>query len=80
MPARRLETPGTTDVCVDEISRLGNTAIHMRLRREIHNRVKLVLSQDSVHRIAIGNVGLEELVALAVIYPQTPARLSGFPA
>ena len=69
MPARRLEKHlGAADVRVDKVSGLGNTAIHMRLRREVHNRVKLVLCQDGLHRIAVGNVGLEELVTFAVTF------------
>ena len=38
----------------------------MRLGREIGHRKKLVLEHERVHRIGIGDVGFEKLVALAM--------------
>jgi len=38
----------------------------MRFRREINDGVKLMLRHERVHLVGIGNVGLEEFVAIAM--------------
>jgi hypothetical protein len=43
----------------------------MGLGREIDNGVKLVLGHELIHLVGIGNVGLEEFVAIAVRLGQT---------
>jgi len=43
----------------------------MGFGREIDNGVKLVLGHELIHLVGIGNVGLEEFVAIAVRLGQT---------
>ena len=43
----------------------------MGLGREIDNGVKLMLGHELIHLVGIGNVGLEEFVAIAVRLGQT---------
>ncbi len=43
----------------------------MGFGREIDNGVKLVLGHELIHLVGIGNVGLEEFVAIAVCLGHT---------
>ena len=43
----------------------------MRFGREIDNGVKLMFGHELIHLVGIGNVSLEELVAIAVRLSQT---------
>ena len=62
---------GADHVGVNEIQRRINAAIDMGLGREIDNGVKLMLSHELIHLVGIGNVSLEEFVAIAVRLGQT---------
>jgi hypothetical protein len=55
------------DVRVNEISRIRNAAIDMRFGGKIHDRVELVLREDRLHRLAVGDVALEELVPVRML-------------
>ena len=62
---------GADHVSVNEIQRRINAAIDMGLGREIDNGVKLMLGHELIHLVGIGNVSLEEFVAIAVRLSQT---------
>ena len=59
------------DVRVNEVPRIRNAAVDMRLGGKIDNRVELVLGEDGLHRLAIRNVALEELVAIGMLFRHT---------
>ena len=62
---------GADHVSVNEIQRRINAAIDMGFGREINNGVKWMLGHELVHLVGIGNVSLEEFVAVAVRLGQT---------
>jgi hypothetical protein len=62
---------GADHVSVNEIQRRINAAIDMGFGREINNGVKWMLGHELIHLVGIGNVSLEELVAIAVRLSQT---------
>ena len=71
-------TPGAIEqhtradhVGVNEIRRRIDAAIDMGLGREIDNGVKLMLGHELIHLVGIGNVSLEEFVAIAVRFGHT---------
>jgi len=43
--------------------RRKNAAVHVRLSREMHHRVRLHLVEDAAEFVGIANVGLEEAIA-----------------
>ena len=55
------------DVGVDEILRGIDAPVDVRFGREIDDGVELLLVQEGVHLVGIGDVGLEKFVALAVL-------------
>ncbi len=68
MPAGAIEHhTGTNHVGVNEILRGINAAIDMGFGSEINDGVELVLGHELIHLIGIGDVGLEEFVAIAVL-------------
>jgi hypothetical protein len=72
MLARRFEEHlGADDVGVNEIRRIGNAAVDMRLGGEVHDRVELVPGKDRLDRLAIGNVLLKKLVSLRMLLGDT---------
>ena len=54
------------DISMNKILRRVDTAIDMRLGREVDHRKELVLEHERVHRIGVGDVGFEKLVAFAM--------------
>ncbi len=68
MPARAIEEDaGADDVGVNEILRGVDAAIDVGLGGEVDHRKKGVLGHERIHLVGIGNIGLEEFVALAVL-------------
>jgi hypothetical protein len=57
---------GADHVSMNEVQRRINAAIDMGFSREINHSVKLVFRHERVHLVGIGNVGLEEFVAIAM--------------
>ena len=58
---------GADDVGMDEILRGIDAAVHVGLGGEIDDGEELVLAHQLVHEVGIGDVRVEELVALAVL-------------
>ena len=69
MPPRRIQQDARAEyVGVNEVLWRIDAAIDMRFSSEVDDRVKLVLGQQRIHLVGIGNVGLEEFVAIATFF------------
>jgi len=67
MPAGAIEQDtGADHISMNEVQRRINAAIDMRFSCEINHSVELMLGHELIHLVGIGNVSLEEFVAIAV--------------
>ena len=68
MPPRAIEQHARADdVRVNEVLRRIDAAVDMRFGGEIDDRIERVLRHERVDLLGVGDVGLEKLVALAVL-------------
>ncbi len=61
------EDAGADDVGVDEILGGIDAAIHVGFGGEIDDGEEVMLGHQLVHEVGVGDIGVEELVALAVL-------------
>src|SRR5436309_1985802 len=61
------QNTGPDYVRMNEILRIVDAPVHMRLGGEIHHRKELVLGHEGIHLVGICDVGLEEFIAIAVL-------------
>ncbi len=57
---------GANNIGVDKGGRSGNGAIHMGLSRAVDDRINVIVSQQSLHQLAIANRALHDLMAVRV--------------
>lgn len=50
----------TKDVRLDECVRTVNRSIHVRLRREVHDRIDALFTQQTLNQRAVANVAMDE--------------------
>ena len=56
------------DICVNEIERIVDAAVHVRFSREIDDSIELMLGHERVHLIGVRDIGFEKLVAFAMFF------------
>ena len=61
------EVESANDVCLDELARAVNRAVHMRLGGEIHDSTRLVLGEDFVEKGAVADIASHKDVARTAI-------------
>ncbi len=69
VPACAIEQHTRADnICVNEVERIVDAAVHMRFSCEIDNRIELMLRHERIHLIGICDIGFEKLVAFAMFF------------
>ena len=69
MPAGAIqEHAGANDICMNEIQRIVDAAVHVRFSREIDDPIELMLGHQRVHLIGVRDIGFEKLVAFAMFF------------
>ena len=68
MTTRAIEQhTGADYIGVNEIGWVVNATIDVRFSSKVYDSIKLMLGHERVHLIGIRDIGLEELVAIAVL-------------
>ena len=68
MPAGAIKQhTGADHVGVDEVLRRIDAAIDVRFGREINDGIELMLGHELIHLVGIGDIGLEEFVAITIL-------------
>ena len=60
LPARVHQRLGAQNIRAQEQPRILHRAIHVALRREVHQNIGMLLLKELLHRRPVGNIGLDE--------------------
>jgi hypothetical protein len=57
---------GTNNVSLDKGCRAGNRAINVAFGCQMHHRIRLVLCKNTRHGIAVADIGMFKMIAIAL--------------